>query len=215
LHNHLNAEIASGGVNSVIDCVELISWTFFFRRLMMNPSYYGLKEFTNKAVSEYLNSMVIKVLKELQVAGCIVFDEDTGAIACTEVGKICSTYYVDYKTVSFFKNEIQMMKDSDCSPENLCYILSLAQEFSELPVRHNEELLNADLAANLPWSVDGAPMDSSHTKTFLLLQAHIFRKRLPISGIILHLPFFRFALFMYDSFDIFLFRLRQRYKEYA
>jgi activating signal cointegrator complex subunit 3 len=189
LHNHLNAEIASDSVNSIIDCVELISWTFFFRRLMMNPSYYGLKEFTNEAVSEFLNSMVVNVLKELQSAGCITFDEDNGVISCTDVGRICSTYYVDYKTVSFFKNEIQMMNDSDCSAENFSYILSLAQEFSELPVRHNEELLNADLAESLPWSADGAPMDSSHTKTFLLLQAHFFRKKLPISGTCSHVLF--------------------------
>lgn len=182
LHNHLNAEIASGSVNSVMDCIELLSWTFFFRRLMMNPSYYGLKEFTNEAVSNFLNQMVLNVLKKLQEAKCINFDQESGILSSTDIGKICSAYYVDYMTVSFFKLEIEMMDDPDCSAENLCYILSLANEFSELPVRHNEELLNADLAAELPWSTDSAEMDSPHTKAFLLLQAHVYRKKLPISG---------------------------------
>lgn len=42
LHNHLNAEIASGSLHTVRDCIEYLSWTYYFRRLMMNPAYYGL-----------------------------------------------------------------------------------------------------------------------------------------------------------------------------
>ena len=42
LHDHLNAEIASGSLHTVRDCIEYLSWTYYFRRLMMNPAYYGL-----------------------------------------------------------------------------------------------------------------------------------------------------------------------------
>lgn len=44
LHNHLNAEIATGSLHNVRDCIEYLSWTYYFRRLMMNPAYYGLVE---------------------------------------------------------------------------------------------------------------------------------------------------------------------------
>jgi len=54
-----------------------------------------------------------------------------------------------------------------------------ANEFSELPVRHNEDHVNSELAAKLPLSVDPHTYDSSNTKTHLLLQAHFSRVPLP------------------------------------
>ena len=40
LINHINAEIASQTIFSIDDCVEYLTWTYYFRRLIMNPSYY-------------------------------------------------------------------------------------------------------------------------------------------------------------------------------
>jgi hypothetical protein len=59
-------------------------------------------------------------------------------------------------------------------------LLSAADEFSELPVRHNEEHLNADLNKNVRFEVDG-DMSSPHVKTNLLLQAHFGATSLPIA----------------------------------
>ena len=52
-------------------------------------------------------------------------------------------------------------------------VLSKATEFAELPVRHNEEHINADLAKEVEFGVMGGRMESAHTKTSLLLQAHM------------------------------------------
>jgi activating signal cointegrator complex subunit 3 len=52
-------------------------------------------------------------------------------------------------------------------------------EFSQLPVRHNEDLVNADLAKTCPLEVNAYTMDSPHTKAHLLLQAHLSRLPLP------------------------------------
>jgi antiviral helicase SLH1 len=59
-----------------------------------------------------------------------------------------------------------------------------ASEFDELPVRHNEDLINAELALYLPLSVESMgdlPMWDPHVKAFLLLQAYMSRIDLPIS----------------------------------
>jgi hypothetical protein len=66
----------------------------------------------------------------------------------------------------------------------VCKVLSDTQEFAELPVRHNEEDLNGELAKLVPWPVDPYTLDSPHTKAFLLLQAHCCRAKLPISDFI-------------------------------
>ncbi|MED6279107.1 activating signal cointegrator 1 complex subunit [Characodon lateralis] len=38
LSDHLNAEIAAGTISSKQDAMDYITWTYFFRRLVMNPS---------------------------------------------------------------------------------------------------------------------------------------------------------------------------------
>ena len=37
LADHLNAEIVSGTVTSKQDALDYLTWTYFFRRLLMNP----------------------------------------------------------------------------------------------------------------------------------------------------------------------------------
>ena len=54
----------------------------------------------------------------------------------------------------------------------------------ELPVRHNEDKLNAELARDVPWPVDSRNIDDPHVKANLLFQAHFSRCRLPISDYI-------------------------------
>jgi len=40
LAEHLNAEVAAGTVRSKQGAVDWLTWTYFFRRLVRNPSYY-------------------------------------------------------------------------------------------------------------------------------------------------------------------------------
>lgn len=56
-----------------------------------------------------------------------------------------------------------------------------AEEYAELPVRHNEDQLNSQLAQQLPLQVNPHSYDSAHTKTHLLLQAHFSHAPLPCS----------------------------------
>jgi len=63
----------------------------------------------------------------------------------------------------------------------LLQVLCNTAEYEELPVRHNEDKVNADLATRVPWPVDERLMDDPHAKANLLLQAHFSRVELPIS----------------------------------
>lgn len=262
MHDHINAEIANGTLVNIGDCVEYLTWTYYFRRLVMNPSYYELEDSSTEAVEKHLTSMIEGVLSDLVECRCIIF-EDGFRVFPTPLGKISSQYYLYYKTVGLFKSRLddwrgyvmecesngnygskghkgrdygrgrgngrgededeedkqdeKEMYDSDgrnsdtesnttsrnrnrgkkntgrsgrgrgrdsdrdrdrdrdgtkgkgndrngslmimerlkhtgVSMERVVRLLCQAYEFAELPVRHNEEHLNADLADDLPWS---------------------------------------------------------------
>lgn len=67
---------------------------------------------------------------------------------------------------------------------SLLSILCNTSEYEDFPVRHNEEKVNAALAAEVPWAVDSRTFDSPHTKAHLLLQAHFSHLELPISDFV-------------------------------
>ena len=54
-----------------------------------------------------------------------------------------------------------------------------AEEYTDLPVRHNEDHMNSELAKCLPLESNPHSFDSPHTKAHLLLQAHLSRTMLP------------------------------------
>ena len=71
IYDHMNAEINSGTLTNKQSCMDYFSWTYFFRRLLSNPSYYGLKESSAKTINSYLMGLVDKIVNRLVDHGCI------------------------------------------------------------------------------------------------------------------------------------------------
>ena len=177
LPDHLNAEIVGGTINSQQEAMDYLTWTYFFRRLVMNPSYYNLEQVTDDNVREHLLVLVRKALVELEASGCIDFADDGNLLTPLALGRIASYYYLSHFTMRLFSERIQ----PEMNVVEALRLLSEAREFYELPVRHNEDLMNGDLARTCPLPLEGQPLDSPHTKCFLLLQAHFSRLPLPVA----------------------------------
>ncbi|CAO2627749.1 Activating signal cointegrator 1 complex subunit 3 [Lemmus lemmus] len=175
LSDHLNAEIAGGTISSKQDAMDYITWTYFFRRLIMNPSYYSLDDVSQDSMNKFLSHLIEKSLVELELSHCIEIGEDNRSIEPLECGRIASYYYLKHKTVKMFKDRLK----PECSIEELLSILSDAEEYTDLPVRHNEDHTNSELAKCLPIELNPHSFDSPHTKAHLLLQAHLSRAMLP------------------------------------
>ena len=96
----------------------------------------------------------------------------------TTLGRISSYYYLSHETVRDFADSLS----STMTIPELLEVLCNASEYEQLPVRHNEDLINADLAKLCPIDVtDKMAIESPHTKTHLLFQAHFSRIQLPMS----------------------------------
>ncbi|PBJ73680.1 ATP-dependent RNA helicase [Trypanosoma cruzi cruzi] len=201
LHVHINAEIVAGTITTRQDAVDYLTWTYLFRRLVKNPSYYGVEDRSPKAVTIFISTLVANVLDELEACGCIASpgddeeddvsrkvtgmsavgstddEKDPDALTCTVLGRLCSYYYLSHKTVRYFDLHIE----ADSSHVDVLKALCEAEEFNELPVRHNEDKLNLVLSQSLPFPINPNSAESPHVKAFLLFQAHFERASLPIS----------------------------------
>lgn len=177
LPDHMNAEIVAGTISSKQDALDYITWTYFFRRLVMNPSFYELDSTDFDKVNRYLSSLVEKALRELECSYCLRIGEDSCSISPETVGRIGSYYYISHLTGRLFCDRLR----GDATIPDLLDVLSNAQEFALLPVRHNEDSINSDLATKLPLEVNPHSFDSAPTKTNLLLQAHFSQLPLPSS----------------------------------
>ncbi|ETS83852.1 helicase mug81 [Pestalotiopsis fici W106-1] len=186
LDNHLCAEVSAETILTKQDALDYLTWTFFFRRLHKNPSYYGLEisaeEHNSIAAqqlaNDYMIEMVNKSLGELAQSKCVEIYPN-GDVDPTPLGKIMSYYYLSHKTIRYLVKHVK----PKASFEDVLKWMSNATEYDELPVRHNEDLINAELSRNLPYSGAnfGLPMWDPHVKAFLLLQAHMARIDLPIT----------------------------------
>jgi len=181
LHNHINAEVVGGTIRSKQDGVDFLTWTYFYRRLTRNPAYYHLEDNSQESVDAFLSDIIETTLADLQNAGCIEVNDETASVRPLVLGQIASYYYLKYTTVALFCAELHDVDDGPTELPVLLRVLCDASEFDELPVRHNEEHVNAQMAKELPWPVDERACDSPHVKAQLLLQAHFARATLPMS----------------------------------
>ncbi|KAF8983689.1 hypothetical protein BGZ46_009737 [Entomortierella lignicola] len=180
LDDHLNAEIVGGTIKSKQDAMDYLTWTYFYRRLQMNPSYYGVEDLTPLGVNTFLSDLIERSISNLAKSGCLEVIDDF-EIESTSLGKICSFYYLMHPTIGHLISTIAF----DSTYEDLILILCGATEYSELPVRHNEDGVNKELEQQLPLLIDPSmSYDSPHSKAFLLLQAYFERIKLPVADYI-------------------------------
>jgi activating signal cointegrator complex subunit 3 len=176
LEEHINAEIASGSIKSKQDCIDFLTWTYFFRRLIRNPSFYHLASLDPPVIQKFLIGIVDDTIKKLVKHECVSQDEDQLEISSTFLGQIASSYYICPKTA--FKLS-KALKDTKTIVE-LLTLLSYTEEYSQIPVRHGEDELNAQLARSCPYRVEQNSLGSPNGKAFLLFQAFLSDAPLPI-----------------------------------
>ena len=101
LCENLNAEIAIGTVNTVVEAIGYLTWTFFSRRVKANPSYYGAESSSDEHYEEFLYSVVRESLETLQGQGCIKCDDindPNSIVQSTSLGEASSRFYLKHST---------------------------------------------------------------------------------------------------------------------
>ena len=71
LADALNSAIVAKTVQTKEECIDWLSWTFFYRRIVQNPNYYNLQEVSEESISAYLSELIENSVEYLENIKCI------------------------------------------------------------------------------------------------------------------------------------------------
>lgn len=189
LHNYLHdafvTEISTKMIESGEDAINWTTFTYFYRRLLANPSYYGLTSTTNEGLSNYMSDLVETTLTELKESKLIEFkqdeddeddEEEVGSVSPQNAAMIAAYYNISYITMQTFLLSLSPRTKL----KGILEIVTSATEYEAIQIRRHEESLLRRIYDRLPVKMSQPVYDSPHFKAFVLLQAHFSRMQLPI-----------------------------------
>ncbi|KAG7448800.1 Sec63-domain-containing protein [Guyanagaster necrorhizus] len=174
LHDYFLAEIAVKTIENKQDAMDILTWTYFYRRMTQNPNYYNLHNVSHQHLSDHLSELVENTLTDLVNSKCIAI-EDEMDVSALNLGMIAAYYNISYVTVEVYTLSLK----ERTKLKGLLEVVSSSAEFETIPIRRHEDVLLKRLYDRLPVKIDGVNFEVPHFKTFLLLQAHFSRIQLP------------------------------------
>uniref|UniRef100_A0A0G4G6Z2 Uncharacterized protein n=1 Tax=Chromera velia CCMP2878 TaxID=1169474 RepID=A0A0G4G6Z2_9ALVE len=174
---HFNAEVMMETIENKQDCVDWLTWTFYYRRLSKNPNFYGLQGVSHQHLSDHLSDLVETSVETLEQAQCVQVSAEQ-EISILNLGLISCFYFVSYQTIELFNKSLTMTTKRRA----LLEILSAANEFDvAVPIRPGEGPALKALASSLQnaparsKAAEADELNEPRMKTLLLLQAHFER----------------------------------------
>ncbi|EGW35791.1 uncharacterized protein SPAPADRAFT_131497 [Spathaspora passalidarum NRRL Y-27907] len=169
--------ISNGVVRSKQDCIDLLTFSYFYRRLVKNPGFYELKNATSLGVSEYLSELIENAIEELEKNEFVEIEQDEEEETILPLNKtiIASHYSISYETMKLFGSLTSKSKLKD-----ILLIITSASEFESIPVREEDGNVLSRLGQKVPIKLNGEhDIESPLYKSFILLQSHISRIEVP------------------------------------
>ena len=169
-------EISTKTIASTQEAVDWTTYTYFYRRLLANPSYYGLNDVSHDSLSTHLSEIIENTLKELSEAKIIELDEEDDSVSPLNPAMIAAYYNISFVTMQTFLLSLT----AKTKLKGLLEIVTSATEFEPIQMRRHEDHILRRIYDRIPVKMSETSYDSPHFKAFVLLQAHFSRMQLPI-----------------------------------
>ncbi|KAL2004915.1 hypothetical protein VTN00DRAFT_2765 [Thermoascus crustaceus] len=176
LHDAFVTEISTKTIASTQDAVDWMTYTYFYRRLLANPSFYGLSDVSHEGLSTFLSELVENTLKELSEAKIIDLDEEDDTVSPLNAAMIAAYYNISFITMQTFLLSLS----ARTKLKGILEIVTSATEFESIQMRRHEDHILRRVYDRVPVKMAQPAYDSPHFKAFVLLQAHFSRMQLPI-----------------------------------
>ena len=175
LHDAFVSEISTKIIGSTQDAVDWATYTYFYRRLLANPSFYGLLDTSHEGLSTHLSELVENTLKDLSEAKIIEHDEEDDTVTPLNAAMIAAYYNVSFVTMQTFLLSLT----NRTKLKGILEIVTSATEFESIQIRRHEENTLRRIYDRVPVKMAQPAYESPHFKAFVLLQAHFSRMQLP------------------------------------
>ncbi|KAI9679963.1 MAG: DEIH-box ATPase [Caeruleum heppii] len=176
LHDAFVSEISTKMIASTQDAVDWSTYTYFYRRLLANPSYYSLMDTSHEGLSTHLSELVETTLKDLSEAKIIDLDEEDDSVTPLNAAMIAAYYNISFITMQTFLLSLT----ARTKLKGLLEIVTSATEFEHIQIRRHEDHILRRIYDRVPVKMSQASYESPHFKAFVLLQAHFSRLQLPV-----------------------------------
>ncbi|KAI7302795.1 Sec63-domain-containing protein [Hortaea werneckii] len=175
MHDAFVTEISTKTIESTQDAVDWTTYTYFYRRLLANPSYYGLTDTSHDGLSSYLSEQVEQTLKDLSDAKLIEIDEDEDTVSPLNAAMIAAYYNISFITMQ----TLLLSLKRTTKLKGILEIVTAATEFEDIQIRRHEEGILQRIYDRVPVKLTEINFESPQFKAFVLLQAHFSRMQLP------------------------------------
>ena len=175
LHDAFVSEISTKIIGSTQDAVDWATYTYFYRRLLANPSFYGLLDTSHEGLSTHLSELVENTLKDLSEAKIIEHDEEDDTVTPLNAAMIAAYYNISFVTMQTFLLSLT----NRTKLKGILEIVTSATEFESIQIRRHEENTLRRIYDRVPVKMAQPAYESPHFKAFVLLQAHFSRMQLP------------------------------------
>ena len=175
LHDAFVTEISTKTIGSTQDAVDWSTYTYFYRRLLANPSYYSLTDTSHEGLSTHLSEMVENTLKDLADAKIIDVDDEDDTVTPLNAAMIAAYYNISFITMQTFLLSLT----GKTKLKGILEIVTSATEFESIQIRKHEDRILRRIYDNVPVKMSQPNYESPHFKAFVLLQAHFSRMQLP------------------------------------
>ncbi|CAZ85685.1 unnamed protein product [Tuber melanosporum] len=175
LHDAFVTEISTKTIGSTQDAVDWSTYTYFYRRLLANPSYYSLTDISHEGLSTHLSEMVENTLKDLAEAKIVDVDEEDDTVTPLNAAMIAAYYNISFITMQTFLLSLT----GKTKLKGILEIVTSATEFESIQIRRHEDRVLRRIYDSVPVKMSQPNYESPHFKAFVLLQAHFSRMQLP------------------------------------
>lgn len=176
LHDAFVTEVSTKAIASTQDAIDWMTYTYFYRRLLANPSFYGLSDVSHVGLSTFMSELVENTLKELSEAKIIDLDEEDDSVSPLNAAMIGAYYNISFITMQTFLLSLS----ARTKLKGILEIVTSATEFESIQMRRHENHILRRVYDRIPVKMSQVSYDSPHFKAFVLLQAHFSRMQLPI-----------------------------------
>jgi activating signal cointegrator complex subunit 3 len=172
LADHLNAEISSGTVTNLNEAVEWMSYTYLYVRMLRNPLAYGIthqQKLMDPQLAQHRRQLVITAAKTLDECRMIRFNQQSGTLDATHLGRTASHFYLLHDTIRLFNEHLR----ANMSDAELLALVCQSSEFEQMKIREEEHTeLKGLLTDACEIEVKGG-VDNPYGKVNILFQAYL------------------------------------------